>query len=146
MNLNIYIHRNSSKYNINNEIKNLVALAAFQVLSSHMWLMPPRHMWNISTVAGSSLGQGCPFAPWLPWSSRSWALLGEPDGMDWAGQGWSRDLSPGEGGVCPEPSGVDSSVPEAWAPGWIKPEPVTREWPGRAAHRDMATQVPARNV
>ena len=28
----------------------------------------------------------------------------------------------------------------------IKPEPVTREWPGRAAHGGLATQLPGRNV
>lgn len=77
-----YIYINNSKYNINSNIKNLVAPATLQVLSGHRQLMPPRYGWNIPVTAGSPRGQGC---SGVAQTSRGWVLPGEQDGLGRAG-------------------------------------------------------------
>lgn len=112
------------------------------LLNSHMWVVAPGYMRNISVVAGSSLDRAALVFPGP-------AEAGPFEGTGWTGKGRGGTGTSGqEEGLFLQSQLVLTHQSQRLGPGLggIKPEPVTREWPGRAARGGLATQVPGRNV
>lgn len=95
----------NNKYSLNSEMKQPTSQATFQAFSGYVWLVPPLKYGPFLSLQEVLWDRAVPSHPW---TSRGWALSWEQYELGGSGAGTP---GPGGGGVCPELTGVDSSVP-----------------------------------